>query len=154
FSHLHMDHVGGFDTFFRCTYNRTASPNHVWGPPGTAAILHHRFRGFLWNLYEGQDVSWRVHDLHAEYVGTSRFELAEAFAHAHPEVNHPYERTFLQGPGYVVEAMLMDHSTPSIAYVVRETPRVNIDTDKLAELGLRPGPWLKRLRGPRADATE
>jgi len=22
----------------------------VYGPPGTAEILHHRFRGFLWNL--------------------------------------------------------------------------------------------------------
>ena len=26
FSHLHMDHVGGFDTFFRCTFNRTTRP--------------------------------------------------------------------------------------------------------------------------------
>src|SRR5437763_14918027 len=50
FSHLHMDHVAGFDSFFRRTYNRTDRPNHVWGPPGTADILHHRFRGFLWNL--------------------------------------------------------------------------------------------------------
>src|SRR5262249_29916747 len=57
FSHLHMDHVGGFDTFFRCTYNRTAKPNPVWGPPCTGAILRHRFQGFLWNLHTGQEVS-------------------------------------------------------------------------------------------------
>src|SRR5579862_462485 len=39
FSHFHMDHVGGFDTFFRCTFNRTAKENHVWGPPQTAEII-------------------------------------------------------------------------------------------------------------------
>ena len=154
FSHLHMDHVGGFDTFFRCTFNRTAKPNHVWGPPGTAAVLHHRFRGFLWNLHAGQEASWRVHDLHGASVVSQRFELAEAFAQAHPEGERSYEGTFLEGPGFTVEALLMDHGTPSIAYVVREAPRVNIDTEKLAELGLRPGPWLQRVRGPRAEENE
>jgi ribonuclease Z len=29
FSHQHMDHVGGFDTFFRCTFNRTTKENHI-----------------------------------------------------------------------------------------------------------------------------
>ena len=33
FSHLHMDHVTGFDAFFRCIYGRTDRPNHAWGPP-------------------------------------------------------------------------------------------------------------------------
>lgn len=154
FSHLHMDHVGGFDTFFRCTFNRTAKPNHVWGPPHTDAILHHRFQGFLWNLHEGHDVCWRVHDLHEAHVATQRFELAKAFTQAHAEGDRPYERTLLEGPGFTVEALLMDHGTPSVAYVVREAPRVNIDTEKLAGLGLRPGPWLQRVRGPRATDTE
>src|SRR5690242_10587990 len=85
FSHLHTDHVGGFDTFFRCTFNRTAKPNHALGPPRTAAILHHRFRGFIWNLIGGQEATWRVHDLHADRVETHRFELTEAFALDHAE---------------------------------------------------------------------
>jgi ribonuclease Z len=154
FSHLHMDHAGGFDTFFRCTFNRTTRANHVWGPPRTGELLHHRFRGFLWNLHEGQEVAWRTHDLHPDQIETHRFELAEAFAHAHAEGGRPYQGNVVEGPGYTVEAMLMDHGTPSAAYVVRETPRVNVDTEKLAARGLRPGPWLKRLRGPRADDAE
>jgi ribonuclease Z len=32
FSHLHMDHVGGFDSFFRCTFDRNTKPNQIWGP--------------------------------------------------------------------------------------------------------------------------
>lgn len=40
----------------------------------------------------------------------------------------------------------MDHLTPSLAYVVREKPRSNIDVSELQTLGLRPGPWLKQLK--------
>jgi len=153
FSHLHMDHVGGFDTFFRCTFNRTAKPNRVWGPAQTGAILHHRFQGFLWNLHGGQPATWHVADIHPAHITTRRFELTEAFARAHDEADLPYQRRVLEGPGYTVEALLMDHGTPSVAYVVRETPRVNIDTQKLAGLGLAPGPWLKQLRGPPSPET-
>ena len=154
FSHLHMDHVGGFDAFFRRTYGRTDRPNHVWGPPGAGDILHHRFRGFLWNLIGNQQATWRVHDLHPERVQTRRFELAEAFAQAYAEGERPWERTVVEGSGYTVEALLMDHGTPSAAYIVRETPRVNVDLARLAALGLRPGPWLQRVRGTRADEEE
>jgi ribonuclease Z len=154
FSHLHMDHVGGFDTFFRCTFNRSAKENHAWGPPRTAAILQHRFQGYIWNLVAEQQATWRVHDVYPDRIETHRFELAEAFAGDHGEGDQPYDRTFLAGPGYTVEALLMEHGTPSVAYVVRETPRVNIDTGKLAQMGLRPGPWLQRVRGEQAGDGE
>jgi ribonuclease Z len=154
FSHLHMDHIGGFDTFFRGTFNRTAKENHVWGPPQTAAVLQHRFRGFIWNLVGEQQATWRVHELHGDRVEAHRFELAEAFAHDHAEGERPYDHTFLDGTGYTVEALLMEHGIPSAAYIVRETSRVNIDTGKLAQLGLRPGPWLQKVRGPRAREGE
>jgi ribonuclease Z len=154
FSHLHMDHVAAFDAFFRCVYDRTDRPNHLWGPHRTAEILHHRFRGFLWNLVGGQHVSWHVHDLLPGRVASWRFELGEAFAESHAEGERPWKRVVLEGPGYVVEALLMDHGTPSVAYVVRETPRQNVDAAKLAALGLRPGPWLQRVRGPQADDEE
>ena len=154
FSHLHMDHVAGFDAFFRCVYGRTDRPNHLWGPPGTGDILHHRFRGFLWNLVASMQAAWHVHDLHADRIQSRRFELAEAFARVHDEGERLWDRTFLEGPGYTVEALLMDHGTPSVAYVVRETPRINVNPDRLASLGLRPGPWLQRVRGPRAGEAE
>jgi ribonuclease Z len=154
FSHLHMDHVAGFDAFFRCVYGRTDRPNHLWGPPGTADVLHHRFRGFLWNLVAGQKAAWHVHDLHPGRIKARRFELAEAFAHAHEAGERPWDHTVLEGPGYTLEALLMDHGTTSAAYVVRESPRVNVDPARLAALGLRPGPWLQRVRGPRAGQEE
>ena len=146
FSHLHMDHVGGFDSFFRCTFNRDTKPNRIWGPPKTAQILQHRFQGFLWNLKEEMSATWRVSDIDPRQICTTRFELREAFAVAHDEGAQPYERTILDGAGFVVEAITMDHRTPTLAYVAREKARRNIDTSRLASLGLRPGPWLKQLK--------
>ena len=57
FSHLHMDHVGGFDSFFRCNFDRATKPNQIWGPPETARVLQHRFQGFLWNLHEQMEAT-------------------------------------------------------------------------------------------------
>jgi ribonuclease Z len=62
FSHLHMDHIGGFDNFFRSNYARTAKANLIYGPPQTATILQHRFQGFLSNLHEQMSASWQVTD--------------------------------------------------------------------------------------------
>jgi ribonuclease Z len=146
FSHLHMDHVGGFDSFFRCTFNRDTKPNRIWGPPETARILQSRFQGFLWNLHEQMSATWRVNDVYPQHIHTTRFELREAFAVAHEEGAQPYERMVWDGAGFTVEAITMDHRTPTLAYVVREKARRNVDISRLASLGLRPGPWLKKLK--------
>lgn len=155
FSHFHMDHVGGFDTFFRCTYNRASKPNHAWGPPGSGAILQHRFQGYTWNLVANQQADWHVHDVHPERVESRRYTLAEAFATAHDAGTRAHAAPIVTAGDFTVEALVMNHGTPSIAYIVREAPRFNIDTARLASLGLAPGPWLKRVQGPRAaaDAT-
>lgn len=146
FSHLHMDHISGFDSFFRCTFNRETKPNRIWGPPETARILQHRFQGFLWNLHGEMSASWLVSDVHPREICTSRFEVREAFAISHDEGTQPYDRTLCEGAGFIVEALTMEHRTPTLAYIVREKPRRNIDTSRLASLGLRPGPWLKELK--------
>lgn len=147
FSHLHMDHIGGFDTFFRASYNRPAKPVEVWGPPETIRILHHRFRGFLWNLYEGEPGVWRVHDIYPDRVEAARFDADEAFATAHAEgARARTGQLILDQPAYTVEAFQMDHQTPSLAYVVRERPRLNVDEGRLAALGLAPGAWLRQVK--------
>jgi ribonuclease Z len=143
-----MDHVGGFDSFFRCTFNRGTKPNRIWGPPETGRILQHRFQGFLWNLHDQMSATWHVFDISPREVHSTRFELREAFAVAHNEGSRPYERTVWDGIGFSVEAVTMEHRTPTLAYIVREKSRRNIDTARMASLGLRPGPWLKRLKEP------
>ena len=156
FSHLHMDHVSGFDLFFRVNFDRTAKPNRVWVPHGGAAVMQHRFRGFLWNLVDDkQRGEWLVHEVGPDAVGTTRYLAREAFAVAHPGPEHPRpDRTLVEGDGFTLEAQLLDHGTPSVGYLVRERDRVNVDVAKLAARGFNPGPWLKRLRSAPAAPGE
>jgi ribonuclease Z len=152
FSHFHMDHISGFDSLFRITFNRTSKPNVVWGPPGAGQIMQHRFQGFLWNLYEDDTGCWDVHDIHPERIERTRFSTNEAFAVAHPLPPLPRSGDLLlQTPEYSIHAYQMDHLTPSMAYLVREKPRLNVDTERLAALGLHPGAWLQLLKAPRED---
>ncbi|MHB0937181.1 MAG: MBL fold metallo-hydrolase [Armatimonadota bacterium] len=153
FTHLHMDHVGGFDSFFRCTYNRTMKPNLVWGPARTAEILHHRFRGFLWNLHQDREASWRVADVDEQSVVWTRYELSEAFANPYPDEAGEFTGVLLDTPDFTVQAIHLEHLTPVLGYVVRESPRLNIDTTRLDELGLHPGPWLQAVKDAPAEQT-
>lgn len=153
FSHFHLDHVAGFDSFFRCTFNRETKPNRIWGPPGTAKIMAHRLRGFLWNLHEEMSGSWIVSEVHPQEIRSTRFELREAFTIAHEEGVQPCQRTVFEGVGFTVDAVAMDHRTPTLAYVVREKPRRNVDLSRLGTLGLRPGPWMKQLKEASGTST-
>jgi ribonuclease Z len=149
FSHFHMDHVAGFDGYFRTNFDRDSRPNRIWGPPGSGRILQHRFQSYLWNLHEGLNATWRVSDIEETEVRTWRYELPDAFATAHEEAAVVRDGALvLDEEDFTVEALTMDHRTPCMAYRVTEKTRWNIDPAGLAELGLRPGPWLKALKDP------
>lgn len=153
FSHQHMDHISGFDSFFRCLYSRSNRPNVIWGPPDTARILHHRFQGYLWNLHaEMEEVSWWVHEVFPEYVKRMRYQLTEAFADAHAEESLPLTGTcILDHEAYTVDALAMNHRTTTLAYIVRERAKQNIAMDRVRTLGFRPGPWMQRLKAAPQD---
>jgi ribonuclease Z len=149
FSHLHMDHVAGFDLYFRSNFDRTAKPNRIWVPFGGGEVIHHRFRGFTWNLVdERQRGEWLVSEVGTGWVRSARYLAREGFrtAHAEPERTRR-DCALFDGSGFTVEAVLLDHGTPSVGYIVREHARVHVDTARLAARGLLPGPWIRRLRG-------
>lgn len=155
FSHFHMDHVCGFDTFFRHNYNRPDSPVHVWGPPGTIEILWHRFRGFRWNLHCDQPGEWVVREVSDTEVNTARFYTREAFAEKHPlpaqSLPSPiaHHSASLRSASWHGETKLLPHgSIPSLSYRIVEVPRQNINPGALQEIDLVPGPWMKGLIDP------
>lgn len=148
FSHFHMDHIAGFDDFFRFNFGQSARPNHLWGPAGSHQILQHRFQGFLWNMHGWLNSSWLVHDILPTTIDTFRYELAEAFAFCHPEGSASYDQVIWHDPAFTVQVLTLDHNTPSLGYIVRERARQNIDTTRLAALGLATGPWMALLKDP------
>ena len=155
-SHFHMDHVSGFDTFFRHNYNRPDGPVQVWGPPGTIDLMWHRFNGFIWNLHADQPGEWVVREISNRQIKTGRFFAGEAFATIHHQMEQVLDSTVVfRTFGWHLETKLLPHGTiPSLACRIVESSKKNIDPATMHSLGLIPGPWLKALtEGEVQDST-
>tara|TARA_R110000850_G_scaffold175640_4_gene301401 strand:+ start:77 stop:1093 length:1017 start_codon:yes stop_codon:yes gene_type:complete len=150
FSHFHMDHVSGFDTFFRHNYNRPDAPVRVWGPPKSIEVMSHRFRSFIWNLHADQTGEWIVHDVCPSHVDSAKFFTSEAFATAHRLPPIPLEDfTIQRSPSFTLEACLLPHhSISSAAYRIVESDRTNISAEALKNSKWTPGPWIQQITSP------
>lgn len=146
FSHLHIDHISGFDAFFRANFERDTRENHIWGPPETARILSHRLRGFWWNFAPELRGTWFIHDVSDKEIQTYRFEAHEAFEVQHVCATTPHTGPIVQTPQISVEAITLQHHGPSLGFKFMEPTRQNINTAALVQLGLKGGPWLAKLK--------
>ena len=153
FSHYHMDHVSGFDTFFRHNYNRPEIPVQVWGPAGSIELFSNRFRSFTWNLHADQPGEWIVRETEKDSVRGARFFTREAFTSAHhlPVVSTESGTILSEAEFSVTCLSLPHHNISSSAYLVREKDHVNVSPQALASSGLIPGPWLQRLTDSTPD---
>lgn len=154
FSHLHMDHVGGFDAFFRANFERDSRENHIWGPPETARIMAHRLQGYWWNFAPDLRGTWLVHDVSEGEIQTFRFEAHEAFAVMHDEGTQDHAGLILQTPQISVQALMLKHHGPSLGYLLREPTRLKVNTAALAESGLKGGLWLAQLKAGATGALD
>ncbi|UVF21391.1 ribonuclease Z [Microvirga terrae] len=147
-SHTHVDHMAGFDRLFRLCLHRP-QPLILIGPPGFAAQVEHRIRGFTWNLLDENSVDFRLSamDYDGRRLGrAAEFQAREAFARR--EVEPPL---FLEGIAWMegefrIEAVALDHGIPSLAFALREVLQVNVWRGVLNELDLPPGPWLNEAK--------
>jgi len=154
-SHLHIDHIAGFDAFLRRVYTTPRSePIHIWGPAKTATILHRRLRGFTWNLVNGQAGAFLVTDVEHSCTTTWRFRLADGYRDKELVSRAAFTGHLIERETYRVVAQIMDHGTPCLAYVLIEAPKTNIDKSQLQSLGLCPGAWIRRVKDGRVEGSE
>lgn len=148
FSHLHVDHVSGFDAYFRANFNRTSKENHIWGPPETARIMQHRFQGYMWNLAEQYSTVWQVHEVFPEHIQTYRFDTSEGFKQCHDLGQRTHSGVILDEEQFQVQAITLNHQTPCLGFKVQEKAKTRIDVSRLPVLGLPSGKWLEHLKDP------
>ncbi len=147
-SHTHVDHMAGFDRLLRLCLHRPR-PLILIGPPGFAAQVEHRIRGFTWNLLDENSVDFRLTAM--DYDGrrvtqAAEFQAREAFARrdVEPPV-FPEGVAWMEGE-FRIEAVALDHGIPSLAFALREVLQVNVWRGVLNELDLPPGPWLNEAK--------
>jgi ribonuclease Z len=148
-SHAHIDHFVGFDRLLRLLVGREKTVR-LHGSPGLIERVGHKLRGYEWNLVGGYecDLVFHVSEmLSPDKVRCARFRLKQAFAR---EDDH--ERTISHGVLYEdaafrVSATALEHrNTVSLAFAIEEAVHVNVWKNRLFELGLEVGPWLRDLK--------
>ena len=147
-SHAHMDHFSGFDRLLRVCLHRP-DPLHLLGPPGFIQQVEHKLRAYTWNLLGADSIDFRI--IAEEFWG-DRIERAAAFP-ARESFRRLDVPTSQDAPGIVLDdqqfritVAMLDHGTPSLAFALRETMRVNVLRGALGSLGLPVGRWLSDVK--------
>ena len=144
-SHAHMDHIMGVPTLVR---HRHAAPYtlDIFGPPGIAERIHHQLRGYDWNLSEPTWFTLRVHEVHRDHIRLHSFIGPEGFR-SRCDGEEPRQDRVIWSCRYAsVEAELLDHKLPVLAFRLRERQHFAIDPQRLELRGLVPGDWISDLK--------
>ena len=151
-SHFHMDHICGFDSLFRFNFSRNSEhPFRIIGPHDTCRAVHHRLQGFTWNLVEDSDGVVVVEECGDSKIRQQLFLTRERFTKPLRDVVLDCEgRAVFENADCNVSMIELDHGCISAGYLVREKDSVNVDTRRLAELGVKPGAWIKQLKDSEA----
>lgn len=141
-SHLHIDHVIGFDALIRIFLGRDKLL-YVYGPKGTVDCLSGRLAGYTWNLTESYTLRVVVREWDGEELREVSF-LARGGFRSEGEKRWDCRKGVLwETPAYSVKAVPLDHGgIVSLAYALEEPLHVAIHKDALEKYGYLPGPWL------------
>jgi ribonuclease Z len=143
-SHAHMDHFMGFDQLLRLFLARDAVLR-LYGPVGIADCVAGKLAGYTWNLTEEYQFAIEVTEIAERELLRWRFAATDRFARK-ATGSQPHDGTVFADRVFSVEAAPLDHKIVSMAYAVTEHTHLNVRTDALDALGVRPGPWLNALK--------
>jgi len=150
-SHTHVDHFIGFDLLLRLHLGRGKTLT-LFGPPGFSDRVEARIHGYSWNLVRNYPHDFR---LRAYEVGTGTgplraavFRCQNGFQREPLEPLSPLETdpVILDEPGFRIEAALLEHDIPCLAFALDEKQHINVDKVRLEAMGLVVGPWVRRLK--------
>jgi ribonuclease Z len=147
-THTHMDHFIGFDHLLRLCLGRPTSIR-LYGPPGFAAQVEHKAAAYTWNLVENYpgDFFLEVWEVDPQWQGTGiRLRCRRRFEREPLPSAHFAAGVLRDEPSFRVRAAFLDHGIPCLGFALEEKVHVNVWRNKLTELGLAIGPWLKTLK--------
>jgi len=147
-SHAHIDHFVGFDRLLRVLVGREKTV-HLYGPNGFVERVRHKLCAYHWNLVDRYlcDLAFVVTEIGtAGETHTVRFRLKRAFADEVIDDGRIIEGVIHSEPTFRVATAILEHRIPSLGFAIEETAHVNVWKNRLAELGLPVGPWLRELK--------
>ena len=148
-SHAHIDHFIGFDRLLRVLVGREKTVN-LYGPTGFIDHVRHKLHAYRWNLvdrYVSDLVIVATEVDSCLEAQTARFRLKNAFS---TEVvgrgRNTIDGVIYSEPTFRVSTAVLEHRTPCLGFAIEEAVHINVWKNRLAELGLPLGPWLRELK--------
>lgn len=156
-SHMHMDHLIGFDALLRILIGRDARID-LFGPEGFADRIGHKLQGYTWDLADRYttDVVFQVAELVApERLRRFAFRFSRRFAAEERGEDEAPHGIVCETARWRLTATILEHHGPCLAYALEEPRRLNVWKSRLEARGLTAGPWLNRLKQAiRQDAPD
>jgi ribonuclease Z len=147
-SHAHIDHFVGFDRLLRLLVGREKKIS-LYGPAGFIDHVYHKLHAYRWNLADRYlcDLVLTVTEVVSSLeTRIARFRLKNAFAAEPVGIGRIVEGVVHAEPTFRVSTAILEHRTPCLGFAIEEAIHVNVWKNRLAELGLPVGPWLRELK--------
>jgi ribonuclease Z len=146
-SHTHVDHFIGFDQVLRLHLGR---PHvlHLFGPEGFLDQVAGKLSAYSWNLVHNyqEALVFKVAEIREDRLITRLFDSRQRFIPTPPKEMQPCPMAVLKEPEFQVNAVILDHQIPCLAFSITERFHVNILKAHLDDLGLDTGPWLAEFK--------
>jgi ribonuclease Z len=143
-----MDHFSGFDRLLRVLLGR----NHtlrLFGPEGLIDAVSHKLAAYTWNLVGNYatDLTIIVSELSDNnQLRTVEFHCRAGFRRQDECLETLETNQLLTEKSFCVRTAILDHGIPCLAFALEERVHVNIWKNRIEELDLRVGPWLRDLK--------
>jgi len=147
-SHAHIDHFIGFDHLLRLLVGREKKIR-LYGPNGFIEHVYHKLAAYRWNLVDRFtfDLIFVVTEIDPTLLTRAALlRLKSGFAVEPVDSGQLVEGVLYAEPTFRVTTAVLEHRTPCLAFAIEETAHVNVWKNRLAELGLPVGPWLRELK--------
>lgn len=147
-SHTHIDHFIGFDQVLRVLMGRDKRLR-LFGPAGFIDQVAHKLGGYTWNLVEryATDLVFTVMEVQSgSEARTAEFHLSRAFRREAEAQLSLHDGLVFDDGAFKLRAALLDHRVPCLGFAVEERAHVNVWKNRLDDLHLPTGPWLRELK--------
>ncbi|MGW8320760.1 MAG: ribonuclease Z [Thermodesulfobacteriota bacterium] len=147
-SHTHMDHFIGFDHLLRILLGRDHTLR-LYGPPGVIDRVEHKLAAYTWNLVENYDTDFTLlvtEMLSPSQAHRARFRCKARFRREAEPPPGLADGVLLDEETFCVRAVELEHRVPCLAFALEEKIHINIWKNRLDDLGLPTGPWLRELK--------
>ncbi|HEX6705762.1 MAG TPA: MBL fold metallo-hydrolase [Albitalea sp.] len=147
-THAHMDHFSGFDSLLRVVLGRK-DRLVFFGGPDFVAQVEHKLRAYAWNVVHRYEVELVIEACEAHVDGSgrrARFSSRHAFEREDLGAFTPSGDVLHDEATFRLRARFVDHDIPCLACAIEEKARLHVSADRLAQLHVTTGPWLRELK--------